>query len=37
MHGSGIHHVTAMAGNAARNRHFHAALLGQRLVKRTVK
>jgi len=36
MHGSGIHHVTAMAGNAARNRHFHAALLGQRLVKRTV-
>ena len=36
MQGSGIHHVTAMAGDAARNRHFHAALLGQRLVKRTV-
>ena len=36
MQGSGIHHVTAMAGDAARNRHFHADILGQRLVKRTV-
>jgi glyoxalase family protein len=36
MQGAGIHHVTAMAGNAARNRHFHEEVLGQRLVKRTV-
>ncbi|MCC5979513.1 MAG: ring-cleaving dioxygenase [Salinarimonas sp.] len=33
---AGIHHVTAMAGAPWRNRHFHAEILGQRLVKRTV-
>lgn len=33
---AGIHHVTAMAGAPWRNRHFHADILGQRLVKRTV-
>ncbi len=33
---AGIHHVTAMAGSPARNRRFHAGILGQRLVKRTV-
>lgn len=33
---SGIHHVTAIAGDAARNRSFYADVLGLRLVKRTV-
>ncbi len=32
----GLHHVTAIAGPAARNRRFHEEVLGQRLVKRTV-
>jgi len=33
---TGIHHVTAFAGNAARNRRFYTDVLGFRLVKRTV-
>lgn len=33
---NGIHHVTAIAGDAARNRSFYADVLGLRLVKRTV-
>ncbi|MGV2979450.1 ring-cleaving dioxygenase [Camelimonas sp. ID_303_24] len=33
---NGIHHVTAIAGDAARNRGFYADVLGLRLVKRTV-
>ena len=33
---TGIHHVTAIAGPAARNRDFHTRLLGLRLVKKTV-
>lgn len=32
----GIHHVTAMAGDAQRNIDFYSAVLGQRLVKTTV-
>ena len=32
----GIHHVTAIAGPAARNVDFHTRVLGQRLVKKTV-
>lgn len=32
----GIHHVTAIAGDAARNRSFYVNVLGLRLVKRTV-
>lgn len=32
----GIHHVTAIAGDAARNRRFYVDVLGLRLVKRTV-
>ena len=32
----GIHHVTAIAGPASRNRDFHTRVLGLRLVKRTV-
>lgn len=32
----GIHHVTAIAGDAARNRGFYVDVLGLRLVKRTV-
>ena len=33
---NGIHHVTAIAGNAQENVNFYAGLLGLRLVKRTV-
>ncbi len=33
---AGIHHVTAIAGNAAANRQFYTELLGLRFVKRTV-
>jgi glyoxalase family protein len=33
---SGLHHVTAVAGDVARNASFYAGLLGLRLVKRTV-
>lgn len=33
---SGIHHVTAISGAAGRNLDFHARVLGQRLVKKTV-
>jgi glyoxalase family protein len=33
---SGIHHVTAIAGNASRNVDFHTRVLGLRLVKKTV-
>ena len=33
---SGIHHVTAIAGDAQRNLDFYAGVLGLRLVKRTV-
>jgi glyoxalase family protein len=33
---SGIHHVTAIAGPAARNLDFYTRVLGQRLVKKTV-
>lgn len=33
---SGIHHVTAIAGNAARNLGFYSQVLGLRLVKKTV-
>ena len=33
---SGIHHVTAIAGNAARNFDFYTRVLGLRLVKKTV-
>jgi len=33
---NGIHHVTAIAGDAARNRSFYVDVLGLRLVKRTV-
>jgi glyoxalase family protein len=33
---SGIHHVTAIAGNAARNLDFYSRTLGLRLVKKTV-
>jgi len=32
----GIHHVTAITGDAERNLHFYSELLGQRLVKKTV-
>lgn len=32
----GIHHVTAIAGNAATNREFYTEVLGLRLVKKTV-
>ena len=32
----GIHHVTAIAGDAQRNLHFYAGVLGLRFVKRTV-
>jgi len=32
----GLHHVTAIAGDAQRNYHFYTQLLGQRLVKKTV-
>lgn len=32
----GLHHITAMAGNAQANLDFYHTLLGQRLVKRTV-
>ena len=33
---TGIHHITAIAGNAKRNLDFYTRVLGQRLVKRTV-
>jgi glyoxalase family protein len=33
---AGIHHITAIAGNAQRNYDFYAKVLGLRLVKRTV-
>ncbi|AMR32620.1 diguanylate cyclase [Mucilaginibacter sp. PAMC 26640] len=33
---NGIHHITAIAGNAKRNYNFYANILGQRLVKKTV-
>ena len=33
---TGLHHVTAIAGDAARNADFHVRALGRRLVKRTV-
>src|SRR5947207_15373534 len=33
---AGIHHVTAIAGNAARNLAFYTGTLGLRLVKKTV-
>lgn len=36
MHLGGIHHITAMAGDAQRNVNFYAHGLGQRLVKTTV-
>jgi glyoxalase family protein len=32
----GLHHVTAIAGDAQRNYHFYTQILGQRLVKKTV-
>jgi glyoxalase family protein len=32
----GLHHITAIAGNARRNQSFYTKVLGQRLVKRTV-
>ena len=32
----GLHHITAIAGNARRNQAFYTKVLGQRLVKRTV-
>lgn len=32
----GLHHVTAIAGNAKRNLHFYTKVLGLRLVKKTV-
>lgn len=33
---SGLHHITAIAGNAQRNFDFYTKVLGQRLVKKTV-
>jgi glyoxalase family protein len=33
---TGLHHVTAIAGNPQRNLDFYVELLGLRLVKRTV-
>jgi glyoxalase family protein len=33
---SGLHHVTAIAGNAARNLDFYTRVLGMRLIKKTV-
>ncbi len=36
LHSAGIHHVTAIAGNAAANRRFYTDVLGLRFVKRTV-
>src|SRR5947208_3023796 len=36
MHLEGIHHITAITGDAPRNVDFYARLLGQRLVKKTV-
>src|ERR1700750_1368596 len=32
----GLHHITAIAGNARRKQHFYTKFLGQRLVKKTV-
>jgi glyoxalase family protein len=32
----GLHHITAIAGNARRNQNFYTKVLGQRLVKKTV-
>jgi len=34
---NGIHHITAIAGNAKRNYNFYANVLGLRLVKKTLK
>ena len=36
MPGAGLHHITALTGNAAQNLHFYQQVLGLRLVKRTV-
>ena len=36
MPGAGLHHITALTGNAAQNLHFYQRVLGLRLVKRTV-
>ena len=33
---NGIHHITAIAGNAKRNYDFYTKVLGQRIVKKTV-
>ena len=33
---SGIHHITAIAGDASRNLEFYTRILGLRLVKKTV-
>ena len=33
---SGIHHITAVSSNAARNLYFYTEVLGLRLVKQTV-
>jgi catechol 2,3-dioxygenase-like lactoylglutathione lyase family enzyme len=33
---NGIHHITAIAGNAKRNHDFYTKVLGQRMVKKTV-
>jgi glyoxalase family protein len=33
---NGIHHITAIAGNAKRNHDFYTNVLGQRMVKKTV-
>lgn len=33
---TGLHHVTAIAGNPQRNLDFYAGVLGLRLVKRTI-
>src|SRR5205085_12012968 len=32
----GLHHITAIAGNAKRNLHFYTEVLGLRMVKKTV-
>ena len=33
---TGIHHITALSGNAQKNLEFYAVILGLRLVKKTV-
>jgi len=35
-HHNGIHHITAMEGNAQRNADFYVKSLGMRLVKKSV-